>query len=137
MIAGGIGITPFMAQTAQLGAGGGNFELHYACRTASLFTYGDVLSQSATASASTSTTTTAATKSNLDRLLRRAAARHAPLCVRAAGHDGMGPLHALSAGWPMESLHSERFLAPASGAPYEVRLALGKTDPRRRASEHA
>ena len=43
MLAGGIGITPFMAQTAQLAAEGGNFELHYACRTAALFTYGDVL----------------------------------------------------------------------------------------------
>ncbi len=45
MIAGGIGITPFMAQTAQLASSGGNFELHYACRTASLFTYGDVLQE--------------------------------------------------------------------------------------------
>ena len=45
MLAGGIGITPFMAQTAQLAAEGGNFELHYACRTASLFTYADVLQE--------------------------------------------------------------------------------------------
>ena len=43
MLAGGIGITPFMAQTAQLAAEGGNFELHYTCRTASLGTYADVL----------------------------------------------------------------------------------------------
>ncbi|TIV88591.1 MAG: oxidoreductase [Mesorhizobium sp.] len=34
MLAGGIGITPFMAQTSQLAAAGGNFELHYTCRTA-------------------------------------------------------------------------------------------------------
>ena len=58
MIAGGIGITPFMAQTAQLAAEGGNFELHYAFRTAALGTYADVLAASATAAASTSTTTT-------------------------------------------------------------------------------
>ena len=45
MLAGGIGITPFMAQTAQLASTDGNFELHYACRTASLFTYGDVLAE--------------------------------------------------------------------------------------------
>ena len=43
MIAGGIGITPFMAQTAQLAGEGGNFELHYTCRTAALGTYADVL----------------------------------------------------------------------------------------------
>ena len=31
-------------------------------------------------------------------------------------------------GWPEQALHHERFLAPASGAPYEVTLALsGKT----------
>ena len=32
MIAGGIGITPFMAQMAQLEAMGGQFELHYSVR---------------------------------------------------------------------------------------------------------
>ena len=44
MIAGGIGITPFMAQTAQLASSGGNFELHYACRTAGLYSYGFLIS---------------------------------------------------------------------------------------------
>jgi ferredoxin len=35
---------------------------------------------------------------------------------------------ARAVGWPEQSLHSERFLAPASGMPYEVTLALsGKT----------
>ncbi|TGP47128.1 oxidoreductase, partial [bacterium M00.F.Ca.ET.229.01.1.1] len=45
MLAGGIGITPFMAQTSQLAGAGGNFELHYTCRTASLGTYADILQQ--------------------------------------------------------------------------------------------
>jgi ferredoxin-NADP reductase len=34
MIAGGIGITPFLAQIAQLSHFGGKFELHYSARTA-------------------------------------------------------------------------------------------------------
>jgi ferredoxin-NADP reductase len=45
LLAGGIGITPFMAQTAQLAAEGGNFELHYSCRTAALGSYADVLKE--------------------------------------------------------------------------------------------
>ena len=43
MIAGGIGITPFLAQIAQLAALGGRFELHYATRNPALCAYGDEL----------------------------------------------------------------------------------------------
>ncbi|MGB0799227.1 MAG: oxidoreductase, partial [Planktomarina sp.] len=32
-VAGGIGITPFMAQIKQLDRAGGNWELHYSCRS--------------------------------------------------------------------------------------------------------
>ncbi len=64
MLAGGIGITPFMAQTAQLAAEGGNFELHYTCRTASLGTYADVLRERYDRrSGSTMTTATSASSS--------------------------------------------------------------------------
>ena len=44
MLAGGIGITPFMAQMAQLSASGSNFELHYSCRSAALGTYAQLIS---------------------------------------------------------------------------------------------
>ena len=44
MIAGGIGITPFLAQMAQLASMAGKFELHYAARNAGLCAYGTDLS---------------------------------------------------------------------------------------------
>jgi ferredoxin-NADP reductase len=40
MIAGGIGITPFLAQMAQLTRFGGKFELHYSARKAAWRLYG-------------------------------------------------------------------------------------------------
>ena len=46
MIAGGIGITPFLAQTAQMIARGGAFELHYGVRSRELGSYIDELGAS-------------------------------------------------------------------------------------------
>ena len=43
MIAGGIGITPFLAQIKQLERAHGNWELHYACRSEALGSYVDYL----------------------------------------------------------------------------------------------
>ena len=122
MIAGGIGITPFMAQIHQLGRFNGNFELHYACRTESLGTYVDDLT---------------ATHPNdvhvyyddrketigLEKLLSgQPLGTHLYVCgpkgminwVRATATD---------LGWPPEAVHYEEFLAPQSGKPFQVRLA--------------
>ena len=46
MLAGGIGITPFIAQTQQLVATNGDFELHYSARNTELAAYGAELQQS-------------------------------------------------------------------------------------------
>jgi ferredoxin-NADP reductase len=46
MFAGGIGITPFLAQTQQLIATNGDFELHYSARNTELAAYGPELAQS-------------------------------------------------------------------------------------------
>jgi ferredoxin-NADP reductase len=43
MFAGGVGITPFLAQIAQLARAGGRFELHYAARSRALGAYMDRL----------------------------------------------------------------------------------------------
>jgi len=42
-LAGGIGITPFLAQVKQLERFNGHWELHYACRNAALGSYVDEL----------------------------------------------------------------------------------------------
>ena len=82
MLAGGIGITPFMAQTAQLAAEGGNFELHYTCRTASLGTYADVLAGALRPARPASTTTTATSASSSSACCRRS--RSARISMSAA-----------------------------------------------------
>ena len=127
MIAGGIGITPFLAQVAQLTHFGGRFELHYAARNRSLGAYMDQL--------------TAAHPDrvhcyfdeekqaiDLGRILSmQPIGTHLYVC----GPKGMINWvlsTAESMGWPKLALHHEEFLAPGTGLPFEVQLAAsGKT----------
>ena len=119
--AGGIGITPFMSMIAQLERSNGNWELHYSVRTEALGSYVDELkykfpnkvhvyyddqSQSIP----------------LENLLDGQ-----PLGTNAyeCGPKGMIDwVHttASAGGWPDAQVHSEEFLAPAPGKPFEVRL---------------
>lgn len=126
-IAGGIGITPFIAQMAELAAIGGRFELHYSARSLALAAY-------------------------LDDLTRRYGDRVKPyfddqgqqidLAILLAGQPlgthlyVCGPKGMLAwvrgaaqaAGWPAAAVHFEEFLAPPVGKLFEVRLAAaGKT----------
>ena len=127
MIAGGIGITPFLAQIAQLAHVGGRFELHYAARNRSLGAYMDRL--------------TAAHPDHvhcyfddekqavdLGRVLSmQPIGTHLYVC----GPKGMIAWVLATAeamGWPKQALHSEEFIAPGTGLPFEVQLsASGKT----------
>ena len=127
MIAGGIGITPYLAQMAQLSSQRGTFELHYAARNAGLCAYGsdlvarygravqlyfDDLGQSM----------------DLPRLLaNQPLGTHLYVC-------GPKPMiawvlgAARAAGWPDGAVHSEEFLAPPPGKIFNVTLAAsGKT----------
>ena len=127
MIAGGIGITPFVAQTAQLGASGGNFELHYACRNDGLATYADLL------------------KTRHDRRIHLYRSEHGerlelerllstqPLGTHlyVCGPAGMIKwvrAAAAEIGWPSQTVHFEHFAAPQPGKPFDVRLALSNLD---------
>jgi ferredoxin-NADP reductase len=122
MIAGGIGITPFLAQIAQLSQSGGRFELHYAARNRALGAYMDRL--------------TAAhpdrvhlyfdeeqQQIDLQRVLSmQPIGTHLYVC----GPKGMIAWvlsTAESMGWPKQALHSEEFIAPGTGLPFEVHLA--------------
>ena len=123
MLAGGIGITPFMAQTAQLAADGGNFELHYACRTASLFTYGDVLSERYGKRIHLYHDDRGETV-DLDRLLSsQPLGTHLYICG-PAGMIKWARARAEALGWPSETVHYEHFAAPQPGLPFDVTLAL-------------
>ena len=127
MIAGGIGITPFLAQIAQLSHFGGKFELHYSARTPSLGAYMDRL--------------TAAhpdrvhcyfddQKQTID-LSRVLATQPIGTHLYVCGPKGMINWVLSTAekmGWPKQALHHEEFLAPGTGKAFDVELAAsGKT----------
>ena len=122
MLAGGIGITPFLAQIKQLSHTSGNFELHYSVRTKALGSYVDEL-------------TTYHPNSvhiyyddqdqriDIESLLKRQPlGTHLYVC----GPKGMIDWVLNSAreqGWPSAALHYEEFLAPKPGNPFSVELA--------------
>jgi ferredoxin-NADP reductase len=120
-LAGGIGITPFMAMIAQLERSSDSWELHYSVRTKALGTYVDQLvskypnkvriyyddqSQSI----------------NLEYLLD---GQPLGTNVYVCGPKGMIDwVHktAAAAGWPDANVHSEEFTAPQPGKEFQVRL---------------
>lgn len=122
MIAGGIGITPFIAQTAQLAARGGWFELHYASRSPGLCAYGPEL-VARHGRAVQLYHDDAGQRIDLARLLAtQPLGTHLYVC-------GPKPMiawvlqSARAAGWPESALHHEEFLAPPPGQVFEARLA--------------
>ena len=127
MFAGGIGITPFLSQIAQLNQFGGKFELHYAARNRDLGAYMDRL--------------TAAHPNNVHcyfdeekqaiDLARVLSMQPIGTHLYVCGPKGMIAWVLKTAealGWPTEALHHEEFLAPGTGLPFTVELAAsGKT----------
>lgn len=120
-LAGGIGITPFIAMAAQLERMGGQWELHYSVRTASLGTYVDEL----TAKYPNRVHVYYDDQSQMigldDLLDGQPLGTHVYVC----GPKGMIDwVHRTASehGWPDEAVHSEEFLAPQPGKPFQVRL---------------
>lgn len=125
LIAGGIGITPFMAQISQLAAHGGRFELHFAARNAALCAYGEQL---------------AAQHGSRVKLYFDDQGQSIDLNTLLAGQPlgthiyvcGPKPMinwvrtTAEAAGWPRGAVHHEEFLAPPPGKVFEVMLAASK-----------
>lgn len=127
MIAGGIGITPFLAQIAQIARLGGKFELHYSARSKPLGAYMDRLT-AAHPGRVQCYFDDQGQQINLKTLLAtQPIGTHLYVC----GPKGMinWVLSTAEAmGWPKLALHHEEFLAPGTGKPFEVQLAAsGKT----------
>ena len=127
MIAGGIGITPFLAQMAQLDRIGGRFELHYAARNRTLGAYMDELQTRYGARVQTYLDEEGQAMDLKGLLTSQPFGTHLYVC-------GPKPMigwvldTARTLGWPEGALHSEEFLAPPVGQPFEVELARsGKT----------
>jgi dimethylamine monooxygenase subunit B len=122
MIAGGIGITPFLAQIKQLTAINGHFELHYSVRTAALGSYADDLRGQFPNHVHIYHDDQKQTIDLAQLLARQPLGTHVYVC----GPKGMIKWVCSSAeaqGWPKSAIHSEEFLAPQSGAPFDVTLA--------------
>ncbi|MEO9778469.1 MAG: PDR/VanB family oxidoreductase [Sedimentitalea sp.] len=123
MIAGGIGITPFLAQIKQLDVMNGRFELHYACRTEALGSYVDELTSKHPNNVHIFYDDKKQTI-DLEHLLDgQPLGTHIYVC----GPKGMINWvrgKAADLGWPREAVHYEEFLAPQSGKPFEVKLAV-------------
>lgn len=122
-IAGGIGITPFLAQIKQMERLGGRWELHYTCRSEALGSYVDEL------------TTQHPNEVNVyyddqdQRIDLKALLDGQPIGthIYVCGPKGMIDWvrnTAAAEGWPREGIHYEEFLAPQSGKPFEVKLAI-------------
>jgi len=120
-LAGGIGITPFMAMIAHLERMGGAWELHYACRNEALGTYVDQLTSRYPNKVHVYFDDRNQAIALEDLLDGQPLGTHVYVC----GPKGMIDwVHATAAahGWPDENVHSEEFLAPQPGKPFEVRL---------------
>lgn len=122
MIAGGIGITPFLSQIRQLSLFGGRFELHYAARNASLCAYGAELQAAHGGKVHLYHDEEGQAIDLPDLLSRQPIGTHLYVC----GPKGMIAWvrkTAEAAGWPAQAVHFEEFLAPGSGVPFTVELA--------------
>ncbi len=123
MIAGGIGITPFLAQIAQLDSSNGSFELHYSVRSKNLASYADELT-SAHPNDVNIYHDDQGEAIDIENLLD---GQPLGTYLYVCGPKGMIEWvrkSASDAGWPREAVHYEEFLTPEPGKPFEVKLAV-------------
>ncbi len=128
MLAGGIGITPFIAMMDQLDRGNQYFELHYAVRTRTHGAYWRELAAKYGANRVKIYCDEEKLFIPSEALLgNQPLGTHLYVCGPAGMINGvLGQARKL--GWPAQNLHSEEFLAPPPGKPFKVRLMKsGKT----------
>lgn len=126
-IAGGIGITPFMSMMRQAEELGQKFDLHYAVRSEEHGAYVEELPN-------TYRDRVSIYRADHDEWLpieelvgNQPLGTHIYVCGPAGLIDAVQDT-AREAGWPEDSIHSEKFLAPPPGDPFTVSLAQSKID---------
>ena len=121
-LAGGIGITPFVAMAEELFQEQQAFELHYGVRSRDHAAYADEL-QGRYGNRVKVYASSEGERIPVEHILtRQPLGTHLYLCGPERLIDHVMTM-AREFGWPEGSLHSERFVAPATGQPYRVRLA--------------
>jgi ferredoxin-NADP reductase len=127
LIAGGIGITPFMSQIYDLKRLGADFDLHYAFRSVEHGAFRNQLEQMCGDKAHFYIDS-AGKRMDLPALLsRQPLGTHVYVC-------GPSPMvisvleAAKNLGWPEKHIHSEQFLAPPIGEPFPIKLARSNVE---------
>lgn len=124
LIAGGIGITPFLAMMEQFSRDNMAFELHYAIRSRE---HGAFWKELLDRYGPRRIKIYCDEEKNFIPVARlvenQPLGTHLYVCGPSGMIDGV-LLTALEAGWPKENLHAERFLAPPAGLPFQVMLEL-------------
>ncbi len=125
-MAGGIGITPFMAMMDQMHREGSNFELHYAVRDRRHGAYWQQLTERYGAHRVRIYVDAEHLFIPVEELLsHQALGTHLYVCGPAGMIDGvLGKATVM--GWPKQNLHCERFLAPPAGKIFNVKLERSK-----------
>jgi ferredoxin-NADP reductase len=121
-LAGGIGITPFMAMMDQMSLENLNFELHYAVRTRGHGAYWQELQKRYGNHRIHIYCDAEKLFIPTESLLAgQSIGTHLYVCGPAGMIDGVLG-QATKLGWPSQNLHSERFLAPPPGQPFTAQL---------------
>ncbi len=128
LIAGGIGITPFIAMMRQFSREGANFELHYAVRSIDRGAYCRELVEQYGSQRVKIYSDADRNFIPVARLLEsQPLGTHLYVCGPAGMIDGVLKT-GIEAGWPEQNLHSERFLSSQPGKPFSIKLTRsGKT----------
>ena len=125
-IAGGIGITPFLAQTSQLLATGGKFELHYGVRNRELGAYVGELEQRIGARLHVYCDDDGERIAMESLLSRQPIGTHLYVCGPTPMIEWVLEV-ARALGWPKPHVHYEHFAKAAPGQPFTVELAATGT----------
>lgn len=127
LIAGGIGITPFMSQAHELLRLGGNFELHYAYRSPQHAAFIEPLREQL-GDRLHCYDQSQGQQLNFETLFsQQPLGTHAYVCGPAGMVEAMiGTARRL--GWPEGHIHNEEFLAPPVGEPFTIRLRKSQMD---------
>jgi ferredoxin-NADP reductase len=127
LIAGGIGITPFMSQLIDLNRLNSNFELHYAFRSPEHGAFADQLKASCNDKLHCYADSKGERLDLVALLSKQPLGTHVYVC-------GPNPMvvavieTARNLGWPENHIHSEQFLSPGIGEPFKVQLAKSKIE---------
>ena len=122
LLAGGIGITPFIPIMAELDEAHATLELHYAMRSAKLGPYADSLANRYGRRVHLYRSDQGERIPVGDLLSNQPLGTHLYVCGPERMIEGV-VLAAHTAGWPGENVHLERFVAPPGGEPFKAKLA--------------